>query len=73
MFKMEFSPAETGGALLNSVKDVETEPHPPHAMARITAVKQTPSNYPSAVQTCLDCTSLTLHDRQIPKLIQYDL
>ena len=47
MFKMEFirrCPAEPGGARRNGDRDVETEPHQPRVMARITAVKQTPSN-----------------------------
>ena len=56
-FKMEFirrcpavpggvrrCPAVPGGARRNGVRDVEAEPHQPHMMARITAVKQTPSN-----------------------------
>ena len=37
-------PAVSGGARRNGVKDVETEPHQQRVMARITAVKQTPSN-----------------------------
>ena len=48
MFKMEFirwSPGVPGGARRNGGRDVETEPHQPRVMARITAVKQTPSNY----------------------------
>ena len=34
----------SGGARRNGGRDVETEPHQPRVMARITAVKQTPSN-----------------------------
>ena len=44
MFKMEFirrCPAVPGGARGNGGRDVETEPHQPRVMARITAVKQT--------------------------------
>ena len=37
-------PTEAGGARGNGGRDVETEPHQPSVMARITAVKQTPSN-----------------------------
>ena len=47
MFKMEFiwgCPAVPGGAPRNGGRAVETEPHQPRMMARITAVKQTPSN-----------------------------
>ena len=34
----------SGGARRNGGRDVETEPHQQRVMARITAVKQTPSN-----------------------------
>ena len=47
MFKMEFirrCPGVPGGARGNGGRDVETEPRQPRVMARITAVKQTPSN-----------------------------
>ena len=47
MFKMKLirqSPGEPGGARRNGGRDVETEPHQPRVMARITAVKQSPSN-----------------------------
>ena len=37
-------PAEPDGARRNGGRDVETEPRRPRVMARITAVKQTPSN-----------------------------
>ena len=37
-------PADPGGARRNGGRDVETEPRQPRVMARITAVKQTPSN-----------------------------
>ena len=49
MFKMEFirrsrgEPAEPGGARRNGGRDVETEPHQPRVMARITAATQAPS------------------------------
>ena len=72
MFKMEFirgcpgvpggarrSPAEPGGARRNGVRDVETEPHQQRVMARITAVKQTPSNELGADEPAAGCGGLT--------------
>ena len=47
IIKMEFirgCPGVPRGARRNGGRDVETEPHQQRAMARITAVKQAPSN-----------------------------
>ena len=54
-----------GGARRNGVRDVETEPHQQRVMARITAVKQTPSNQnvhcfaePSGTSVCATAYSV---------------